>query len=291
MNDLIVDGNSLFARCWFAVKESPPEAMRLYVSSILQLLDRRNGRLKLPIHRTLFGWDGQSKTDKNRKPKPKIYVQTRYKLQEHLITLFNAVHGYHPRYEADDIVATSVFNSNAQTVVVVSGDKDLMQLQGGNVLYYCLNTKAILPARSICHKFTVKHPSQVAIALAIIGDRNDGIAGVPKWGPKKVAGLFESVTDKMNFSEALQVIQRQIPDHLMASFMDSLDKTLLHTEVPEVPEPGDIAFCSPEEVAATGIRGISQEYETVAMQYEDQDAALDAMLKDSKSVAPRPTAG
>ena len=168
MNDLIVDGNSLFARCWFAVKEDPVETVRLYIGSVLQLLDARGGRLKVPITRTLFGWDGASKTNKNRQAKPQLYYHTRHKVQEAILTLFNTVHGYHADFEADDIVATAVFNSKAKQIFVVSGDKDLTQLQGGNVFYYCLNTKAILPSRSICHKFSVKRPSQVALALAIL---------------------------------------------------------------------------------------------------------------------------
>lgn len=291
MNDLIVDANSLYARCWFAVKQIPAEAMTLYVNSVLQFLDRRNGRLKAPIHRTLFAWDGASKTDKKRSKKPPGYVQTRERLQEALLTLFDTDNGFHPDYEADDIVATAAFNSKADTVFVVSGDKDLMQLQGGNIVYYCLNTKAILPARYICHKFGVKQPNQVALALAILGDRNDGISGIPKWGPKKLAGLFESVTDKMDFGEALHVLKRQIPEALMDFFMESLDKTLLHTEVPNVPEPVPLRFCSEDERAACGVKHIAQNYETVAMQYEDGDQAIDSALKASKRESPRPTAG
>ncbi len=268
MNDLIFDGNSLFARCWFAVKEIPDEAMTLYVNHVLQFLDLRAGRLKVPIHRTLFAWDGASKTDKNRSAKPAGYIQTRKRLQEALLTLFDTDNAFHPDYEADDIVGTAAWASKAETVYIVSGDKDLMQLQGGNVVYYCLNTKGVLPARFICHKFGVKRPSQVALALAVLGDRNDGIAGIPRWGPKKVAELFEGVTDKMDFSEALFAIKRQIPEELMGFFLESLDKTLLHTDVPDVPEPVPLRFCSEEELRTCGIKHIAHNYETVAMQYE-----------------------
>jgi 5'-3' exonuclease len=291
MNDLIVDANSLYARCWFAVHQIPSEAMTLYVNSVLQFLDRRNGRLRAPIDRTLFAWDGASKTDKKRSKKPPGYIQTRELLQRALLTLFDTDNGFHPDFEADDIVATAAFDSKADTVFVVSGDKDLMQLQGGNIVYYCLNTKAILPTRYICQKFGIKQPNQVALALAVLGDRNDGISGIPKWGPKRLAALFESVTDKMDFGEALYVLQRQIPEELMGFFMESLDKTLLHTEVPGVPEPVPLRFCSETERAACGVKHIAQNYETVAMQYEDGDQAIDSALKASKRESLHRTAG
>jgi len=291
MNEMIIDGNSLFARCWFAVRGDVPEALRVAVNLVLALMDRERGNIEMPIHRTLFAWDGRPKTDKNRDPKPREYGTTMYRFQEALLTLFNTVHGFHEDFEADDIVATAAYSSTAEQVYVVSGDKDLMQLQGGNVAYYCLNAKGLLSPRAICHKFGVKQPNQAAIALAILGDRGDNISGIPRWGPKKVQKIFEAVTDKMNFCEALRVVQDQIPEgELLDLFMASLDKTLLHMDVPGVPEPTDLVFCSSQEVIQAGIHGVSQSYERVAQQYED-GSAVDEMLKDSSAEPGRQSRG
>jgi hypothetical protein len=284
MNDLVVDGNSLFARCWFAVKGDPKAALRTCVISVLQLLDQRvDGRLNVPIARTLFGWDGKSKTEKHRDPKPREYTNTRFRFQEALLILFNTVHGFHPSFEADDVVATAVFNSSARQIYVVSGDKDLMQLQGENISYYDLNSKSILSPRTICHKFSVKRPSQIPLAMAITGDPGDGIVGIPKWGPKKVQKVFEWVTEQMTFSEALHVVKREVPSNLLPFFLESLDKTLLYTDVEGVPEPSPLRFCETEEVRAMEIDGIAQTYERVAIQYEDRKSALAEMIKGSRS--------
>lgn len=289
MNDVIFDGNSLFARCWYAMKGDPEEALRLCVLSVLQFLDRgSDSRLNAAVSRTFFGWDGKSKTEKKRDPKPPGYVKTRYLFQECLLTLFGTVHGYHPEFEADDVVATAVFASTSKQVFIVSGDKDLMQLQGGNVSYYDLNTKSILSPRVICHKFSVKRPSQIALALAITGDSGDNIGGVPNWGPVKAARVFEWVTEEMSFSEALAVVRREIPSHLHEHFEDALDKTLLFTDVPGVPEPAPVVFCGQEELRAFGIKGISMSYDRVAMQYEAK-TSLASMIRGSKSVSIRPT--
>lgn len=292
MTDLLVDGNSLFARCWFAVKEDPDEALRLCVTSTLRLLDTgQDGYIKVPIHRTLFGWDGKAKTDKNRAPKPKAYIDTRFRFQEALLSLFNTVHGYHADFEADDIVATAVYQSKAERIFIVSGDKDLMQLQGGNVFYYDLNEKIVTPGRKICSKFSIKKPCQIPLALAIIGDTSDGISGIPRWGPKKAAKLFEAVTEEMDFAQALEAIVSQIPaGPLMDAFMDSLDKTLLHTDVPETAEPSPLRFYLEPDVLDQ-FDGVALAYDRVASQYEDRTAALDEMLKDSRSGSRRPRPG
>lgn len=286
MNDVLWDGNSLYARAFYAAKHSPPLCLSIAVKMVLQLLSQEDGAIGVPISRTLFAWDGKAKTEKKRDPKPSGYVDTRYRFQEALLTLFNTVHGFHPDYEADDIVATAALNSKATEVWVVSGDKDLTQLQGGNVSYYDLNSKQIMTPRKICQKFNVKRPSQVPLALAITGDSGDNISGIPRWGPKKVAQVFEWVTDQMTFAEALVAVQQRIPDPLVHYFMESLDKTLLYADVEGVPEPSPLVFCSGEEVRALKIEGIAQAYERVAMQYEDGPAMLASMVRGSGSGSP-----
>jgi len=289
MTDLLVDGNSLFAQCWYAVKEDPDEALRLCVTATLRLLDQgHDGRIKVPIHRTLFGWDGKAKTNKNRAPKPKAYIDTRFRFQEVLLSLFNTVHGYHAEYEADDVVATAAYASKAERVFIASGDKDLMQLQGGNVFYYDLNEKVVTPARKICAKFSIKKPCQIPLALAIIGDTSDGISGIPRWGPKKSAKLFEAVTEDMDFAQALEAIQSQIPEGpLLDAFLDSLDKTLLHTDVPDTAEPSPLRFYL-EPGVLDELDGVAVAYDRVASQYEDRAAANDEMLRGSRSGSRRP---
>jgi 5'-3' exonuclease len=288
MNDIVYDGNSLFARAWYAAKQEPGMALHIATTMVLQTIDQEDQRIGVPISRTLFAWDGRAKTDKKRDPKPKAYVDTRYRFQEALLSLFGTQHGYHAEYEADDIVATAAFSSKAKQVFVCSGDKDLMQLQGGNILYYDLNSKQILTARKICLKFSVKRPSQIPLALAITGDAGDNISGIPRWGPKKVAKLFEGVTEQMVFSEALAAVQQQIPENLMPFFLESLDKTLLFTDVEGVPEPTPLVFCGLAEVRAFKIDGIAQNYERVAMQYEDRKAILTSMIRGSKSGSDHP---
>ncbi len=269
MTDMIVDANSLYARSWFAAQRINPdqnEAVRLVLQTLLLLLSPKTDRIER-VDRLLFGWDGAKKVEKNRADKPPEYHETKAIVRDILTFVFGAPNVEHTDYEGDDIVATAVYKTKADIVYVVSGDKDLMQLHGGPVRYYCLNQKATLSKQMIIGKWHIKHPNQLAIALAIIGDPVDNIAGVPRWGAKKVQKLFEAIPNNMPFDQVVQAIDAQIPEELKDAFWSSLDRTLLHTDVPNVPDPAPIKLASPKDVAALGVHGISGFYDDVYRAY------------------------
>jgi 5'-3' exonuclease len=241
MTDLIVDANSLYARAWYAtLKQEPGAALRASLGTVLSLLNVNNDKLGERVDRLFFGWDGVGGRDKHREAKPNAYYETMELFVDWLGLMFKPAQAIHPVYEADDLVATAAFQSKADTIFIVSGDKDLQQLAGKRVHYYSLNEKMILSHRAIRDKWHVKHPSQVAIALAIIGDKADLIAGIKGWGPKRVQKLFEAVTPEMNFEQALDAVVAQIPEKLQEGFWRDLDLTLLNQSVENVPQPKPI---------------------------------------------------
>ncbi len=285
MTDLLIDGNSLFARAWFATMRgpegTPQEAIRAGLTTVFSLLDVNKEKLGEKIDRILIGWDGDNKRDKGRDPKPTEYHETREILIEYLSLLLNPAHTKIRDAEADDIVATSVATSQADTIYVVSGDKDLQQLAGHSVLYYCLNTKGLLSTRSICEKWHVKHPSQVSIALAVIGDKVDNINGVRGWGPAKVKKLFQGATAEMSLNEALchvekQMIQAGLSQDVLEAFYSDLDLTLLRSDLEGVPEPSPVEVATPDVVEELRLPDFMQYYRPVYRLYHQRvDAAGD----------------
>jgi DNA polymerase-1 len=95
-----------------------------------------------------------------------------------------------PGFEADDIIATYAKQAEKEDfdVVIVSSDKDLMQLISDNVNMYDSMRDRIIGIPQVEEKFGVK-PDKVLDVLSLMGDSSDNIPGVPGIGPKTAAEL------------------------------------------------------------------------------------------------------
>jgi 5'-3' exonuclease len=201
----------------------------------------------------MFCWDGGQKRPKERAERPKEYEDTKPGVKEALEALLGTRNVRLAGLEADDVIATAAFASLADHVIVVSGDKDLLQLQGGNVSYYDIVSKGFVSTREILARFHIRKTSQVAIALAVQGDSSDKIPGIRGWGPKKVEALFEHIRSDMPFDKALDAIDAQIPDDKKSEFYDALELTLLNTNIKGVPGAEPLRFTDPKTVIRLGL--------------------------------------
>ncbi|GAC1337576.1 MAG: DNA polymerase I [Myxococcales bacterium] len=99
-----------------------------------------------------------------------------------------------PGWEADDVIATLARSARREgfEVVVVTGDKDLLQLVEPDSAVRCYDTmyeKWYGPAE-VEEKWGVP-PAQVADLLALMGDPVDNVPGIPGVGQKTAAALLK----------------------------------------------------------------------------------------------------
>jgi DNA polymerase I len=108
-------------------------------------------------------------------------------------------------FEADDVLATLVTRHPEQNFVIVTGDKDLLQLVGPNV--WCLDTlKNQWGGPAVAElKFGVP-PAKIKDVQAISGDSVDNIPGAPGIGPKGAAQL---ITEFGSLENVLQEAERR----------------------------------------------------------------------------------
>ncbi len=97
-------------------------------------------------------------------------------------------------HEADDVIA-SLATSAAAPVIVVSGDRDLVQLVDENVrLLMTVNGGMelwpLLTPAAVEERFGV-HPTQYVDFATLRGDPSDGLPGVPGIGAKTAAALIQ----------------------------------------------------------------------------------------------------
>jgi DNA polymerase-1 len=113
-------------------------------------------------------------------------------------------------FEADDIIATLTgsMSCNAEEIIIVSCDKDILQLVSDNVKVMALKqgiTNTVLyDEAKVIEKFGVK-PDRIKELLALMGDSSDNIPGVSGIGPKTalelimqfgtIEGIYENIED------------------------------------------------------------------------------------------------
>lgn len=110
--------------------------------------------------------------------------------------------------EADDIIGTLAKKYAAMgiNVVIISGDKDLMQLVSDNIIMMDTMKDKIYDSQAVKEYFGVG-PEKVTDILGLMGDASDNIPGVPGIGPKTAKRLiaeFGSLEEVLNNSEKLR---------------------------------------------------------------------------------------
>jgi DNA polymerase I len=127
--------------------------------------------------------------------------------------------------EADDVIATLVKWARARglSVVIVSSDKDLMQLVGDGVWMLDTMRDAVFGPDEVLAKLGVK-PSQVRDYLALVGDSTDNVPGVPSVGPKTAVQLLTEHGDLDRLYAAVERVERKalrqkLIDHRADAFL------------------------------------------------------------------------
>jgi DNA polymerase I len=147
-----------------------------------------------------------------------------------------------PGYEADDVIATLARRAPDDVeVVIVSTDKDLMQLASGRVaLLDTMKDRRIGPAE-VEERFGVP-PAQLLDVRALVGDSSDNIPGVKGIGEKGAAELVREWGSLERLLEnAAQVKAKKAREALLAHADDARLSKRLATLVSDVPLPLELA--------------------------------------------------
>jgi 5'-3' exonuclease len=100
------------------------------------------------------------------------------------------------RFQADELLATAAArfaeDGRVDRVVICTTDLDLAQcIRGERVVLLDRSRKRFTTEADIVTRFGVP-PSQLADLFALVGDRSDGIAGVPGWGLRSAAAVLRA---------------------------------------------------------------------------------------------------
>ncbi len=132
--------------------------------------------------------------------------------------------------EADDIIATLTKKAVKEgfEVVIISGDKDLMQLVGEKTLMIDTLKNKTYGIEAVIEKLGVK-PELVRDYLAITGDASDNIPGVRGIGPKGASSLLNEYGDLEQIYKKIDSIKNKKHQTALLKYKEeaSLSKELV----------------------------------------------------------------
>ncbi|WPX07589.1 DNA polymerase I [Anaerocellum danielii] len=231
MKLVIFDGNSILYRAFFALPELttsnniPTNAIYGFINVILKYLEQEK-----PDYVTVaFDKRGREARKSeyqqykaNRKPMPdNLQVQIPY-VREILYALNISIVEFEG-YEADDVIGSLVnqFKNSDLDIVIITGDRDTLQLLDKNVVVKIVSTKFdrtfedLYTIENIKEKYGV-WANQVPDYKALVGDQSDNIPGVKGIGEKSAQKLLEEYSSLEEIYQNLDKIKGSIREKLEA---------------------------------------------------------------------------
>ncbi len=145
-------------------------------------------------------------------------------------------------FEADDLIGTyaRLAEQGGFSVVMVTGDKDFMQLVTENAVIWDPMKEKTLDIHTIREDYGVE-PRQLIDVMGLSGDTADNIPGVPGIGQKTALGLIQTHGDIEHLYEKVETITQK---KLRENLTDFKDQALLSRELvtinTRVPVPADL---------------------------------------------------
>jgi len=166
---------------------------------------------------------------------------------------FNLPYVEDKNFEADDLIASyaNAYSKTGRNVVIISSDKDLMQLVNDSVSMYDPMKSKPIGYNEVVEKFGVP-PSKVIDVQSLAGDSTDNIPGVPGIGIKTAALLiqqFGTLENLLNNADTIPQTKRR--EKLMASKEAALISKKLVTLSSTAPLPINLEKILPVEELLT----------------------------------------
>ncbi len=195
----LIDGYSNIFRAFFAIrnlstsKGEPTNAVFGFVTMLRKLLREEKPELigvALDVSRQTVRSERYAEYKANRAPMPDDLRQQvpwiRRALDAYRIPILSE-----ERYEADDVLGSLAGKAAAAgyDVILVSADKDLMQLVAPHVSLYHTGREKLYDPALVEADFGVP-PAKVTDVLALMGDASDNVPGVPGIGEKGAKQLI-----------------------------------------------------------------------------------------------------
>ncbi len=242
----LIDANAFCYRAYYAIRNlstsygQPTNAVYGFINMLKKILKKHKPKflgICFDVGRKTFRQEKFSDYKINRAPMPDNLVSQMPLIKE-VISSYNIPIFEMEGFEADDVIATIAkkFAGKSTQVIIVSADKDMLQLVGDDVFVY-----NPLKEDAVCDKEKVKElfgvfPRKITDLLALTGDKIDNIPGVSGIGEVTARDLlkeFDSLEDIFSGLEKIksEKLKATLKEQKETAFL-SKELAVLNTEVP-----------------------------------------------------------
>ena len=215
----IIDGSSYIFRAYFGIRQFlstskgfPTNALYGFINMLQKVVkDEKPDYLCVAFDskEKTFRHDIYSDYKANRDAPPEDLAK-QFPYFEPLVDAFNISSIRIPGYEADDIIGTLALKGSKAgfRVVIVSGDKDMMQLVSPEVQMLDTMKNKWIGVNEVKEKFGVP-PEKVIEVMGLMGDSSDHIPGVKGVGPKTATQLIQKYGSIEELYKSIDEIEKK----------------------------------------------------------------------------------
>ncbi len=236
----LIDGSNYLYRSFYAIRELsnsrgfPTNAVYGFTNMLIKLLREHAPPyiiVTFDLQGPTFRHETYDQYKATRKPTPEALIAQIPSIKE-MIRGFCIPILEQQGIEADDLIGTLArrFAGEGRKVVIISGDKDMMQLISPEVTMIDTMTDRTYDETAVRERFGVE-PEKVPEILGLMGDLSDNIPGVPGIGPKGARRLIE---DYGSIDEVIRNADRLHNAKLRESIRAYADQALLSRDLARI---------------------------------------------------------
>ena len=270
----LVDGSSYIFRAFFGVRQLstskgfPTNALYGFINMLQKVI-----REEKPDY-LVVAFDSPDKTFRHKiypdykanREAPPEELAKQFPYFEPLVQAYGLSSVRRPGFEADDIIGTLAKKGTQEEleVVIVSGDKDMMQLISPNV--YMLDTmknKKFMD-KEVVEKFGVQADKVVEV-MGLMGDSSDHIPGVAGIGPKIAAELIQKFGSIESLYKQIDEVEKK---KVKEKLEHNKENAFMSRELVSIDTEMDLEFNSdlmkPGKIDSAKLKKMFEEFEFVS---------------------------
>ena len=237
---ILVDGSAYIFRAYYGLPPmnradgTPINAVFGFTNMLVKLIEDYSNDKMIVIFdaaRENFRNEIYSEYKANRGEAPDDLIP-QFPLIRECVKSFNIPQLEMEGFEADDLIATYVKLAKKDEIetIIVSSDKDLMQLYRKNVRIYDPMKNKFINEEDVNNKFGVK-PEKVVDVQALAGDSTDNVPGVPGIGVKTAAELINEYGNLENLLKNAKKIKQ---NKRRETLIENSDKAIISKKLVEL---------------------------------------------------------